>query len=283
MQWTFRDRRLQLGVRPLIMGIVNVTPDSFSDGGKFATTDFAVEHALRLVAEGADMLDIGGESSRPGATPVSLEEEINRVVPVVERLARQVNVPISVDTTKAEVARRSLNAGAAIVNDISAGLVDPEIVNVVREFGAGVVLMHMQGTPQTMQINPNYKNVVSEVRDFLQQRIDAFTNAGVSMECIAIDPGIGFGKTLEHNLSLLRHLDVIAEIGRPVVLGVSRKGMIGQITGKNRDQRLIGSVVMTSFPTGFCTRSPSGFVWRVHDVDASLDAAKIVGAILGQS
>jgi dihydropteroate synthase len=283
MQWTLRDRRLQIGLRPLVMGIVNVTPDSFSDGGKFQTTDLAVEHALRLVAEGADMLDIGGESSRPSATPVSLAEELNRVVPVVARVARQVNVPISVDTIKSEVARQSLKAGAAIVNDISAGLADPEILNVVREYEAGVVLMHMQGTPQTMQIDPTYKDVVSEVRDFLRERIDAFTNAGVSIDCIAVDPGIGFGKTLEHNLSLLRHLDVIAEIGRPIVLGVSRKGMIGQITGKPRDQRRVGSVAMATFSTSLCTRSSTRFIWRVHDVDASVDAAKIAGAILEQS
>ena len=275
MLWTFRDRRLQTGLRPLVVGIVNVTPDSFSDGGQFHSTDLAIEHALRLVAEGADMLDIGGESSRPGATPVSLDEELRRVVPVIERLARQIHIPISVDTIKAKVARQSLEAGAAIVNDISAGLADSEMVNVVRKYDAGVVLMHMQGTPQTMQTSPTYQDVVREVRDFLQERIRVFTGAGVPIERIAVDPGIGFGKTLEHNLSLLRHLDVIAGIGRPVVLGVSRKGMIGQITGKPRDQRMVGSVAMASY----CASHGTAHVLRVHDVDATLDAAKILGTI----
>ena len=276
MHWSFAGRNLPVGPRPLVMGIVNVTPDSFSDGGRFAATDSAIQHALRLAAEGADLLDIGGESSRPGSKPVSPDEELARVVPVVRGLAGQLDIPISVDTTKAEVARQALAAGAGIVNDITAGLGDPDMVAVVRESGAGVVLMHMQGTPETMQQNPAYADVVREVRDFLADRIRVWVAAGVPAERIAIDPGIGFGKTFDHNLTLLRHLDALSAIGRPVLLGVSRKGFLGKITGRPVDERQAASLAAACF----CASRGTAHILRVHDVAAAVDAAKVLGALL---
>ncbi len=275
MLWSFRNHQVQIGPRPLVMGIVNVTPDSFSDGGRFLATDAAIEHALKLVAEGADILDIGGESSRPGATAVSAEEELARVLPVIRGLAAKTSVPISVDTTKAEVARQALEAGAAIINDISAGLGDPEMLNVVRDAKAGFVLMHMQGTPQTMQQNPTYADVVREVRRFLRGRLDACVTAGISEECIVLDPGIGFGKSHEHNLALLRHLEALAPLDRPVLLGISRKGILKQITGRERHERLAGSLAVACY----CVARGTAQILRVHDVAETADAAKVIGAI----
>jgi dihydropteroate synthase len=277
MLWSFRNHRLQIGPRPLVMGIVNVTPDSFSDGGQFYSTDAAIDHAMRLAGEGADLLDIGGESSRPGSQPVSLDEELARVVPVVRGVAGRTCVPISVDTTKAEVARQALAAGAAIINDITAGCGDPAMIETVRANDAGFILMHMQGAPATMQENPSYHDVVREVREFLEERIRVCRSAGIAMERLAVDPGFGFGKTFEHNMSLLKHLDVIAAIGRPVVLGVSRKGFIGQITGRPRHERVVGSVAMACY----CAARGTAHVLRVHDVAETVDAAKVIAAISG--
>lgn len=275
MLWSYRGHRLTIGPRPLVMGIVNVTPDSFSDGGQFFSTDAAIQHGLRLAGEGADLLDIGGESSRPGSQPVSLDEELARVIPVVRGLASKTAVPISVDTTKAAVARQALEVGASIINDITAGLGDPDMLEIVRSHDAGIILMHMQGTPETMQDNPTYKDVVREVREFLEERIRICVATGIPVERIAVDPGLGFGKTFEHNMKLLRYLDVIAAIGRPVVLGVSRKGFIGQITGKPRDERVIGSVAMACY----CAARGTAHVLRVHDVAETVEAAKVIGAI----
>jgi dihydropteroate synthase len=257
------------------MGIVNVTPDSFSDGGRFATADLAIEHGLRLAAEGADILDIGGESSRPGSQPISLDDELSRVLPVVRGLVGLVRVPISVDTTKAEVARQAIEAGAAVINDITGGTGDPQMIAVVRDSGAGIVLMHMQGTPATMQENPTYADVVAEVRGFLAERLRIWEVAGVPAERIAVDPGIGFGKTFAHNLTLLRHLDAIAALGRPVVLGVSRKGFLGQITGRPRTERAVASVAAACY----CAARGTAHVLRVHDVAPTVDAAKVIGAV----
>jgi dihydropteroate synthase len=268
-----------IGPRPLVMGIVNVTPDSFSDGGRFATTDAAIEHGLRLAAEGADLLDIGGESSRPGSKPVSLDEELARVVPVVRGLAGRLTIPMSIDTTKAEAARQALQAGASIINDITAGLGDPEMIGVVRDAGAGVVLMHMQGTPETMQQNPTYTDVVREVRDFLADRVRACVAAGVPAERIAIDPGIGFGKTSEHNLELLRNLDARLEIGRAVLLGVSRKGFLGRLTGRPITDRVAASLAAASF----CVSRGTAHILRVHDVAATVDAVNVLGALVTPS
>jgi len=211
--WEARGREIVADRVPRVMGIVNVTPDSFSDGGRAWAFDDAIAHALRLVEEGADLIDIGGESSRPGAQPVPLDEELRRVVPVVETLAPRIAVPISVDTTKAEVARCALDAGAAIINDIGGLAGDPRLPRLAAESGAGVVLMHMAGTPENMQDDPRYGDVVAEVHAYLARRVDQLEEQGVPRRRIAVDPGIGFGKTLEHNLCLLRNLDRFANLG----------------------------------------------------------------------
>src|SRR4051794_22915466 len=276
LHWSYAGHTLSLGPRPLVMGIVNVTPDSFSDGGQFSSTDAAVEHGLRLAADGADLLDVGGESSRPGSQPVSLEDELARVVPVVRGLSGRLSIPISVDTTKAEVARQAMAAGAAIVNDITAGLGDPDMAAVAREAGAGVVLMHMQGTPATMQRSPTYADVVGEVRDFLAERVRAWVAAGVPAERIAVDPGIGFGKTYDHNLALLKHLGALSAIGRPVLLGVSRKGFLKQITGRPVTDRLPASLAACCF----CVTRGTAHILRVHDVAATADAARVLAALV---
>ena len=276
MVWHFRDRAVEFP-RPLVMGVVNVTPDSFSDGGRYSTAEAAIEHGLRLAADGADFLDIGGESSRPGAMPLSLAEELDRVIPVVRGLAERTAVPISMDTTKAEVARQALEAGADIINDITAGLGDPDMVGVVRDAGAGFVLMHMQGTPETMQQNPTYGDVAAEVRDFLVERVGAMIAAGIPKSRLAVDPGIGFGKTFDHTIAQLRDLGGLGDLGLPVVLGVSRKGFIGQITGRDRSERLAGSLAVACY----CASHGTAHIVRVHDVAATVDAMKVIGTIRG--
>jgi dihydropteroate synthase len=219
--------------RAAVMGIVNVTPDSFSDGGRFLDAKSAVAHGIELVARGADVLDVGGESTRPGAAPVPADEELRRVVPVIERLTAATNIPVSVDTTKAVVARAALDAGATIVNDVSAGRLDPEILSVTAIAGAGYVAMHMRGEPRTMQADPRYDDVVAEVGDFLAARIDAARAAGVAEGAIAADPGIGFGKTVDHNLRLLAGLPALAELVRvPVMVGTSRKTFVGKVLAR---------------------------------------------------
>jgi dihydropteroate synthase len=269
-QWRLRDRVLTIGRRPLVMGIVNVTPDSFSDGGQFLSVDAAVAHGLQLVQDGADLLDIGGESTRPGASPVSLEEELQRVIPVIERLAAQVSVPISVDTSKAEVARQALAAGAAIINDVTALTGDPAMPRIALETGAGLVLMHMQGTPRTMQLDPTYQEVVGDVLHYLEERLAALAGLGIGAEAIAIDPGIGFGKRYEHNLDLLVRLAEFQRLGRPVCLGVSRKGFIGRALGRPGpvEQRSAGTLGVLLY----CLAQGSAQIVRVHDVAAARDA-----------
>ncbi len=223
--WTIRDGTLAFGSLPLLMGIVNVTPDSFSDGGRFLDPGAAIEHGLRLAAEGADILDVGGESTRPGAAPVDAEEELRRILPVIRGLSRQTPLPLSIDTTKALVAREAIAAGTRIINDITA-LGDPEMVRLAVESGAGVCVMHMQGTPRTMQEHPTYQDVVAEVAVFLRQRRDELVAAGIPQDRIAVDPGIGFGKTVEHNRALLRNAWRLHELGCPVLIGPSRKRFI---------------------------------------------------------
>jgi dihydropteroate synthase len=273
--WQVRGRVLQPGRLPLVMGIVNITPDSFSDGGRFASPEAAVAHALRLVEEGADLLDLGGESSRPGSVPVSLDEELARVVPVVRALAARVAVPLSVDTTKAEVARQALAAGAHIVNDITALAGDLDMPAVVRVYGAGVILMHMQGTPATMQRAPHYDDVVGEVARFLEARLQAVADLGIAGRQVVLDPGIGFGKTAEHNLALLARLDEFQRLGRPVCLGVSRKGFLGRVLGRPVGQRLAGSLAAA------CHALARGAaqVLRVHDVAETRDAVALFTAL----
>jgi len=273
--WNCRGYRFTIGTRPLVMGIVNVTPDSFSDGGRFLDPSAAIDHALALAAEGADILDVGGESTRPGAAVVSVEDELARVLPVVGELGKRTALPLSVDTTKAEVARRALDAGAAIVNDVSGLTADPAMPAVVAAAGAGVVVMHMQGTPQTMQQNPTYCDVVAEVAGYLEARLHDLAAVGISPDAVCLDPGIGFGKTLDHNLALLAHLDVVAAIGRPVCLGVSRKGFIGKLCGRDRADRGAGSLAVA------CVAAARGtaHVLRVHDVAATRDAVVLLDAI----
>lgn len=261
--------------RPLVMGIVNVTPDSFSDGGQHFTAETAVAHALALVRQGADLLDIGGESSRPGAESISADEELGRVLPVVEALARQTSVPLSVDTCKASVAREVLAAGAHLINDITALRGDAGMADAVREFRAGVVLMHMQGTPATMQVNPRYADVVQDIGRFLEERLQAVSDLGIAKEQVVLDPGIGFGKTERHNLQILARLDDFQKLGRPVCLGVSRKGFIGRICGRSMEHRLAGSLAVACHAL---VRHAVQIV-RVHDVEETVDAVKLVSAI----
>ena len=257
------------------MGIVNVTPDSFSDGGLFLDADAAVEHGRRLAAEGAAILDVGGESTRPGADPVSDDEERRRVVPVVERLAAEVaGARLSIDTTKATVARRAIEAGATIVNDVSAFRFDPALAGVVAEAGADCCLMHMLGEPRTMQDDPRYDEVVSDVKAFLEERLAFALAEGVAEERVWLDPGIGFGKTVEHNLELLRRLDEIVAIGRPVVVGASRKSFLGKLAG-GRDER--GRVPGT-IAANVVALERGATVFRVHDVAQNADALAVAAA-----
>ncbi len=273
-RWESKDRALVDGPTPRVMGIVNVTPDSFSDGGRWADRDAAVAHGKLLAIEGAEILDVGGESTRPGSDVVPADEEIRRVVPVVERLA-PLGIPISIDTMKPEVARAALAAGACIVNDVS-GLRDERMAEVAAEFGAAVVVMHMQGNPQTMQDDPRYDDVVGEVFDYLAERIRWCESRGIPRARIAIDPGIGFGKTFEHNMDLLRGLDRFATLDCAVVIGISRKGLLKKITGKGMALRLTASVVSS---LAACTLGAR--VARVHDVGPMVDAIKVWGAIRG--
>ncbi|HEU0023241.1 MAG TPA: dihydropteroate synthase [Thermoleophilaceae bacterium] len=258
---------------PLVMGIVNATPDSFSDGGRFADPEAAVELGLRLVKEGAGLLDVGGESSRPGAEPVAEEEELRRVQPVVGRLAGA-GVRVSIDTTKVAVARAALEAGAGIVNDVSAFRFEPELAGVVADAGAGCCLVHMRGEPRTMQRDPRYDDVVSDVRAFLEERLAFAVAEGVAEEGVWLDPGIGFGKTLEHNLELLRRLDEIVAIGRPVVVGTSRKSFLGTLAGgRTAEERLPGTIA-----TNVLALERGASVFRVHDVAPVADALAVAAA-----
>lgn len=232
--WQLRTRRLELPHadshlrRPLVMGIVNVTPDSFSDGGRHDSVDAAIAHGLQLVAAGADILDVGGESTRPYATPVPADEELRRVAEVVRRLAAESGVPVSIDTSKAAVARRAIDLGAEIINDVTGLEGDPDMLGVARESGAGICAMHMRGTPQTMQDDPHYDDVVSEIHAYLAARRDALLAAGIPLEKICLDPGIGFGKTHAHNRELMAHADRFLDLGTPILVGHSRKGFIGK-------------------------------------------------------
>jgi len=262
--------------RPRVMGVINVTPDSFSDGGDAFNRDAAVDRGLRLLDEGADILDIGGESTRPGATPVSVRQELDRVVPVIERLASG-GVPISVDTRHAAVMAEAMKAGAGIINDVSALTTDADSLKIAAESGADVVLMHMAGTPETMQENPGYEAVVDDVRDYLEARVNACLAAGIVKEKIAVDPGIGFGKTLEHNLALIRHLDRFQTLGCPVLLGVSRKSFIGAMVGVDEPrERMPGSVA-----AGLYGVLRGARILRVHDVAETLQAVAVWIAIAG--
>lgn len=269
--WHCGRYRLTLD-RPLVMGIVNVTPDSFSDGGRYVDAERAIEHARQLLDEGADILDIGGESSRPGAQPVSVEDELSRVLPVIEALA-DAGVPLSIDTVKPEVMSRAVAAGASIVNDIAA-LQEPGALDAVANTDAGVVLMHMQGTPQTMQLEPHYTDVVAEVREFLAVRIAAARRAGIALERIAVDPGFGFGKLLVHNLTLLRDLGQLSELACPLLIGLSRKSMfkgMGNLPAAERKAASIAGALLA-------VQNGAAIV-RVHDVAATREALAVWTAV----
>jgi dihydropteroate synthase len=261
----------------LIMGVVNVTPDSFSDGGKFFHTDAAVAHGLELAAQGADLLDVGGESTRPRATPVSEAEELRRVIPVVEQLAARVKIPISIDTMKPEVARAAIAAGASIVNDVAANREDDAMARVVAGAGAGYVLMHMQGTPQTMQTNPVYADVVREVGEFFSGKIQRLNDCGIAREQVILDVGIGFGKTLEHNLLLIAGLRSFTKLERPLLLGVSRKSFLGGLAGEETAGRLPAALACAALAL------ESGVqIIRTHDVAETAQAVRMTEAILAR-
>jgi dihydropteroate synthase len=258
------------------MGVLNVTPDSFSDGGLYLEPDAAVARAQEMVAEGADLIDVGGESTRPGAAPVGVEEELRRVIPVLERLAADgQSVQLSIDTSKASVAEAALAAGVGFVNDVTALRGDPAMAAAVAASSAELCLMHMLGEPRTMQDDPRYGDVVSEVKSFLEERLAFAVGEGIAEERIWLDPGIGFGKTLEHNLELLRRLDELVAIGRPVLVGVSRKRFIGALTDRAEDERLAGSVA-----AAVIAFSRGASMLRVHDVAATRDALAVAAATL---
>jgi dihydropteroate synthase len=279
--WTIRDRVLSPDDHTLIMGIVNVTPDSFSDGGRYAAVEAAVAHGLSMWNQGADVVDVGGESTRPGAEPVSAIEEMSRVVPIVRDLADE-GVVVSVDTMKAEVASAAIGAGAHIINDVSA-LTDPEMADVCAATGAGVVLMHMQGEPRTMQDDPHYNDVVPEVASFLENRADHAVRAGIARSRICVDPGIGFGKTFDHNLDLLNGVDRLGAIGYPVLIGTSRKGFLGAIlqdadypaSADQRDPATAATVALAVVG--------GASVVRVHNVGHALQAARTADAMVRAS
>jgi dihydropteroate synthase len=259
------------------MGVLNTTPDSFYDGGRFVDANEAADHGLRMAAEGAEIIDIGGESSRPGADPIPAEEEIKRVVPVISLLRPKTTALLSVDTTKYETARAALDAGADIINDISSFRMDPRLLTLAAETGAGFILMHMQGVPKSMQVAPRYADVLAEVRDFLAEKIEIAAAYGLGAESLALDPGIGFGKRLEDNCTLIRGLGEIAGLGRPVVVGVSRKSMIGKILDVPPEERLEGSLAAAVIGL-----SRGAHILRVHDVQSTVRAARVADAILAE-
>ncbi len=259
--------------RPSVMGVINVTPDSFSDGGVHMEPAAAIAAGRRMLAEGAAILDVGGESTRPGAEPVSLDEELRRVVPVLEGLA---GVPVSIDTAKAEVARRALALGAEMVNDVTALRGDPELAGVVASSDGYLCLMHMRGEPRTMQANPTYDDVVSEVAAFLEERLRFAVDAGIAEERICLDPGIGFGKTVEQNLELLRRLDVLARLGRPLVVGVSRKSTLGRLLG---DPEATTGTTAASVGAAVAAYERGATILRVHDVREHVEALTVVAAL----
>jgi dihydropteroate synthase len=258
---------------PKVMGIVNVTPDSFSDGGQFSSTEKAIAHAHHLVAQGADVLDVGGESTRPGATPVPLDEELSRVIPVIEGLAG-IGVPLSIDTYKPEVMRAAILAGVDIVNDVCA-LQEPQALEIVAASDVGVCLMHMQGRPQNMQQDPQYQDVVHEVYDFLKSRLAAAEQVGISKSRITLDPGFGFGKRTAHNLALLEGMSTLQKLGAPLLIGLSRKSVLGQVAGADVNERLYASVAASVIAV-----MKGANIVRVHDVKATVEALKVASAVM---
>jgi dihydropteroate synthase len=261
---------------PLIMGILNVTPDSFSDGEQYLSIELAISRAKEIIAEGGDIIDIGGESSRPGSEPVSLDDEIERVIPVIKAIRTFSMIPISIDTTKSEVANLAIKSGADIINDISALRLDEKMIDVAIEFNAPVILMHMLGKPKTMQVEPHYDDCVTEVMQFLSERVQYCENKGVSKEKIIIDPGIGFGKRLIDNLAIIKNISIFKKLGCPILIGTSRKSFIGMVTGnmKNSDKRIGGSIASSIY-----AMLKGVDILRVHDVAATVEAVKVIKSI----
>src|SRR4051794_36343962 len=274
--WRIANQTVDLSAHAMIMGVLNVTPDSFSDGGRFFTTDRAVEQGKQMVADGAQIIDIGGESTRPGAEALSADEELARVIPVIEKLRGGVSALLSIDTSKTEVARAALDAGASIINDITGGRAGPEMFALAAEREGALILMHMQGTPRTMQVAPSYEDVVREVANFFRQQYERALECGVDAMAIAFDPGIGFGKTVEHNLALLAHLGRLRVHGRPLVVGVSRKSSLGKMIGSNAmEDRLAPTIACTAL-----LRERGANVFRVHNVKENVAALRITEAFL---
>jgi len=269
-----RGKTLELGRRPLIMGILNVTTDSFSDGGRFADYDRALARAFELISAGADILDVGGESTRPGSDPVPLAVEIERVTPIIRAVRESSDIAISIDTTKSEVALQALSAGADIINDISSLQFDPGMARVAAESGAPLILMHMLGTPRTMQINPVYESVISEIIEFLEERMRFAARNGVERSQIIIDPGIGFGKTVAHNLHIIRNLDTFSCMDRPILLAVSRKRFIGSVIGRTEGEREVGTAIANAFGI-----AAGAHILRVHDVAFHNEAIRMAEAV----
>src|SRR5881397_3279002 len=274
--WKVGNRVFNVSRQGLIIGALNVTPDSFSDGGKFLTTEKAVEHGMQMAAEGADLIDVGGESTRPGAEPVAAEEELHRVIPVIEKLRPKIHIPISIDTSKAQVASAAIETGASIVNDVTGGRGDEEMLPLVAETKSAFIIMHMQGTPRTMQNQPRYADVVLEIADFFRQQYARAIVYNIDLMAIAFDPGIGFGKTLDHNLELLAHLEQLRVHDRPVVVGVSRKSFLAKlIDSPDVGDRLAPAVALTSL-----LRARGADVFRVHEVKENVSALRVSEAIL---
>lgn len=269
-----RNTTLEFGKRSFVMGILNVTPDSFSEKGTFFDKDAAIKRGLEMAEEGADIIDIGGESTRPGAEPVSLKEELKRVIPVIEKLAPKINIPISIDTCKAEVAKKALEAGAEIVNDISGLRFDPKMAETVASNEAAVVIMHIKGTPKDMQVSPSYKSLIREVMDFLEESVKIAEEAGIPPDKVIIDPGIGFGKGLEHNLTIMKNLEAFKTLGKPILLGTSRKSFIGKITGADIEDRIAGTAATLSIGI-----MKGADIVRVHDVKEGVQAVRMADAI----
>ena len=274
--WKIGKRVFDVSRHGLIMGVLNVTPDSFSDGGEFLTADKATERGLQMAAEGAHIIDVGGESARPGAEPVTVEEELRRVIPVIENLRRKLDVPISIDTSKAEVARAAITAGASIVNDITGGRGDDQMQPLVAETKSAFIIMHMQGTPRAMQIEPRYTDVVAEISEFFRQQYARAIGLNIDPMAIAFDPGVGFGKTLEHNLELLAQLEQLRAHDRALVVGVSRKSSLGKLIGSpDIKDRLAPGLALTAL-----LRARGADVFRVHDVKENVYALQVTEAVL---
>jgi dihydropteroate synthase len=274
--WKIGDRIFDLSRQGLIMGILNVTPDSFSDGGEFFAVEKAVAHGLRMAGEGADIIDVGGESTRPGAEPVSAEEELRRVIPVIDQLRMKISTVISIDTSKAQVAREAIHAGASVVNDVTGGRGDETMMPLVAKTKSAFIIMHMQGNPRTMQMEPRYADVVSEVADFFRQQYARAIECSIDPMAIAFDPGVGFGKTPEHNLELLAHLDRLRVHDWPLVVGVSRKSFLAKLIGSSEiSNRLAPAVTLTSL-----LRARGADVFRVHEVKENVNALRVTEAIL---